>query len=206
MEELLKLRINLIIDINSNQIIMTILFHLRDPVFSDIFALISFILYLIAGILASREKRLKATYLIVVGSLAGILWFIVNFFIPGILLPSVPTPEELEFTLVYGTIFNGLIQDAVLLFSMGIVPIIITLKNRSSESIKFLATGALIQIISILISIGPDSDGLLSLPSLITTGIAMAVLSYYSYRLKYYFLIAFATTFFISRLFLVIIF
>ena len=185
---------------------MTILFHLRDPVFSDLFALISFILYLIAGILASREKRLKATYLIVVGSLAGILWFIVNFFIPGILLPSVPTPEELEFTLVYGTIFNGLIQDAVLLFSMGIVPIIITLKNRSSESIKFLAIGALIQIISILISIGPDSDGLLSLPSLITTGIAMAVLSYYSYRLKYYFLIAFATTFFISRLFLVIIF
>ena len=163
---------------------MTILYHLRDPVISDIFALISFILYLIAGIVTTKEKRLKATYLLIVGSLAGILWFIINFFIPGIILPMVPTPEEIEFTLIYGMIFNGLIQDVVLIFSMGIVPIIITLKNRSSESIKFLAIGALIQIISILISIGPDSEGLLSLPSLIITGIAMAILSYYSYRFR----------------------
>jgi hypothetical protein len=184
---------------------MTILFHARDPVLSDIIALVSFILYLIAGILTTREKRLKATFLFIMGSIAGILWFIINFFIPGIILPMVPTPEEIEFTLTYGMIFNGLIQDIVLLFSMGIVPLIITLKNRSSESIKFLAVGALIQTISILISLGPDSDGLLSLPSLIITGIAMVFLSYYSFRFKYYFLIAFAATFFISRFFVVII-
>lgn len=184
---------------------MTILYHTRDPVFSDIFALIAFILYLIAGILTTREKRLKVAYLFIGGSLAGITWYIINFFIPGIYLPAVPTPEEIEFTLTYGMIFNGLIQDFVLIFSMGIVPIIITLKNPSTESIKFLALGALIQIISILISVGPDSDGLLSLPSLIITGVAMAVLSYYSFRNRYYFLIAFAATFFISRLFVVII-
>lgn len=205
MEELLKFRINLIIDINSNQIVMTILFHTRDPVLSDIFALISFILYLIAGILTTKEKRLKATYLFIVGSLAGILWFITNFFIPGIILPLVPTPEEIEFTLVYGMIFNGLVQDVVLIFSIGIVPILITLKNRSSESIKYLAIGALIQIISILLSLGPDSEGWFFLPSLITTGISMAILSYYSFRLKYYFLIAFAMTFFFSRLIIVLI-
>jgi len=205
LEELLKFRINLIIDINSNQIVMTILFHTRDPVLSDIFALISFILYLIAGILTTKEKRLKATYLFIVGSLAGILWFITNFFIPGIILPLVPTPEEIEFTLVYGMIFNGLVQDVVLIFSIGIVPILITLKNRSSESIKYLAIGALIQIISILLSLGPDSEGWFFLPSLITTGMAMAVLSYYSFRLKHYFLIAFAMTFFFSRLIIVLI-
>jgi len=205
LEELLKFRINLIIDINSNQIVMTILFHTRDPVLSDIFALISFILYLIAGILTTKEKRLKATYLFIVGSLAGILWFITNFFIPGIILPLVPTPEEIEFTLVYGMIFNGLVQDVVLIFSIGIVPILITLKNRSSESIKYLAIGALIQIISILLSLGPDSEGWFFLPSLITTGISMAILSYYSFRLKYYFLIAFAMTFFFSRLIIVLI-
>ena len=184
---------------------MTILFHARDPVLSDIFALVSFGLYLIAGILRTREKRLKAAYLFIVGSLAGITWFIINFFIPGILLPAVPTPEEIEFTLTFGMIFNGLIQDLVLLFSMGIVPLIVTLKNRSSESIKFLAVGALIQIISILISLGPDYDGMLSLPSMILTGIAMVVFSYYSFKFKYFFLIAFAATFFISRLFVVII-
>ena len=184
---------------------MTILFHTRDPVLSDIFALISFILYLIAGILTTKEKRLKATYLFIVGSLAGILWFITNFFIPGIILPLVPTPEEIEFTLVYGMIFNGLVQDVVLIFSIGIVPILITLKNRSSESIKYLAIGALIQIISILLSLGPDSEGWFFLPSLITTGMAMAVLSYYSFRLKHYFLIAFAMTFFFSRLIIVLI-
>ena len=184
---------------------MTILFHTRDPVLSDIFALISFILYLIAGILTTKEKRLKATYLFIVGSLAGILWFTINFFIPGIILPLVPTPEEIEFTLVYGMIFNGLVQDAVLIFSIGIVPILITLKNRSSESIKYLAIGALIQIISILLSLGPDSEGWFFLPSLITTGISMAILSYYSFRLKYYFLIAFAMTFFFSRLIIVLI-
>jgi len=205
LEELLKFRINLIIDINSNQIVMTILFHTRDPVLSDIFALISFILYLIAGILTTKEKRLKATYLFIVGSLAGILWFTINFFIPGIILPLVPTPEEIEFTLVYGMIFNGLVQDVVLIFSIGIVPILITLKNRSSESIKYLAIGALIQIISILLSLGPDSEGWFFLPSLITTGISMAILSYYSFRLKYYFLIAFAMTFFFSRLIIVLI-
>ena len=89
---------------------------------------------------------------------------------------------------------------------MGIVPLIIFFKNQSSESIKFLAVGALIQIISILISLGPDSDGLPSLPSLINTGIAMVVLSYYSFRFNSYFLIAFAATFFISRFLVVIIF
>lgn len=184
---------------------MTILFHTRDPVLSDMFALIAFILYLIAGILTLREKRLKAANLFIVGSLAGIAWFVINFFIPGIFLPAVPTPEEIEFTLTYGMIFNGLIQDFVLIFSMGIVPIIITIKNRSSEFIKLLAIGALIQIISILISLGPDGDGIASLPSLIVTGIAMVFFSLFSYKFKYYFLIAFATLFFVSRLLVVLI-
>jgi hypothetical protein len=178
---------------------------MRDPILSDVIALISFILYLIAGILTTRKKNLKAAYYFIVGSFLGILWFIINFFIPGIILPLVPTPEEIEFTQTYGMIFNGLIQDLVLIFSMGIVPIIITLKNRSKESIKLLALGALIQIISILISLGPDAGGLAYLPSLIIAGIAMTTFSYFGYKRNNYFLIAFAATFFISRLLVVLI-
>ena len=151
-----------------------------------------------------KQKNFRATYLFLLGSSIGVIWFIVDFFIPGIFLPAVPTQEEIEFTLLYGLIFNGLIQDFVLIFSIGVVPVLFFLKNKSSEKIKYLLIGALIQIVSVLISIGPDSYGLLSLPQVVISGIAMGFFIYYSSNNKHYLLVMFATTFFISQLFIVI--
>ena len=173
---------------------------------TDIIGLISFMIYLIYSIkLMRKENRFKLDYLFLIGGSLGIIWFIINFFIPGIYLPLVPTQEEIEFTRLFGYFFNGLIQDIVLIFSLGITPLLFYSKNKLIEKIKYLALGALIQIISILISVGPDYYGLLSLPQLIISGIAMGFFIYYSFNINHPLLVVFAITFFISRLFLVII-
>ncbi|GAH81119.1 unnamed protein product, partial [marine sediment metagenome] len=48
-----------------------------------------------------------------------------------------------------------------------------------------------------------DAEGLAFLPSFIITGVAMAFLSFFGYKHKYYLIIAFAAIFFISRLLVV---
>ena len=149
--------------------------------------------------MVKKDDKLKRENLLIIGSAFAILWYIIDFFIPGILLPAVPTPGDLEFTRIYGTIFKGLIPDLVLILSLGLMPLVLFFMNRSSNSIVYLALGAIIQIISILLSSDPY-DLLLSAFSLTATAISMANFAYYGYKIKNFFLILFSLSFFIARL------
>ena len=179
--------------------IMVVSFHFREPFIPDIIVLISFILFLVGGIFIKKDDVVKRANLLIIGSALAILWYIIDFFIPGILLPMVPTPEDLEFTRIYGTIFAGLIPDFVLILSLGILPLVVFFMNRSSNYIFFLTLGAITQIISILLGIS-RYNLLLSTFSLIITAISMACFAYYGYQIKNYLLILFALSFFIARL------
>jgi len=121
------------------------------------------------------------------------------FFIPGIYLPMVPTPEDLEFTQIYGTRFTGVIPDLILILSLGILPLLVFFMNRSSNSIFFLASGATVQIISVLVGNNPYNS-LLTAISLTLTAISMAYYAYYGYQIMEFLLILFPLLFFIGRL------
>ena len=179
--------------------IMTVSFHFREPFIPDVIVLISFIIFLVGGIFVKKDSELKRASLLIMGSIIAILWYLIDFFIPGIYLPLVPSPEDLEFTRIYGAIFTGYIPDIVLILSLGILPLVVFFSNRSSKSIFILALGAIIQIVSILISIDPN-DPLLSVLSLTLTAISMACYVYYSYQIKNLLLILFAASFFVGRL------
>ena len=180
--------------------IMIITFHFREPYTPNIIILISLILLLISFILVKKDDKVKGASLLIMGVSVAILWYCIDFFIPGIFLPASPTPEELEFTRIYGIIFNGLISDLVLIVSLGIMPLVIFFMNRSSNAISFLALGAIIQIISIII--GFDQYNLvISAFSLIMTAISIALFANYGYMIKNFFLVSFALSFFIARLF-----
>ncbi len=129
---------------------MSVSFHFREPFIPDIIVLISFILFLVSSILVKKDNKVKRANLLIIGGIIAILWYLIDFFIPGILLPMVPTPEDLEFTQIYRTIFTGVIPDLVLILSLGILPLLVFFMNRSSNSIFFVTLGATIQIISIL--------------------------------------------------------
>jgi len=146
-----------------------------------------------------KDDKVKRANLLIIGGIIAILWYLIDFFIPGIYLPMVPTPEDLEFTRIYGTIFTGLIPDIVLILSLGILPLVVFFMNRSSNSISFLALGATVQIISILVSTDPYNP-LLSAFSLITTAISMACFAYYGYQIKNFLLILFAPSFFVAQI------
>ena len=146
-----------------------------------------------------KDDKVKRANILILGGIIAILWYFIDFFIPGIFLPMVPTPEDLEFTRIYGTIFTGLTPDIVLILSLGIMPLVVFFMNRSSNSISFLALGAIIQIISILVSTDPYNP-LLSAFSLITMAISMACFAYYGYQIKNFLLILFAISFFIARI------
>jgi len=185
--------------------IMTVSFHFREPFIPDIIALISFILFLVSGIFMKKNDKIKRVNLLIIGSATAILWYCIDFFIPGIFLPMVPTPEDLEFTYMYGVIFAGLIPDLVLILSLGILPLVVFFMNRSSNSILMLALGGIIQIISIVLGIDRYNP-LLSAFSLTLTAISMACFAYYGYQIKNFLFILFALSFFIARfLFLLMI-
>ena len=179
--------------------IMVVGFHFRVPFIPNIIILISLILFLVGSILVKKDDKLKRANLLIIGSALAILWYFIDFFIPGIYLPSVPTPGDLEFTRIYGTIFNGLIPDLVLILSLGLIPLVVFFMNKSSNSIFYLALGAIIQIISILLSSDPY-DLLLSAFSITTTAISMAFFAYYGYKIKNFFHILFSLSFFIARI------
>ncbi|MFX1455657.1 MAG: hypothetical protein ACFFDB_09815 [Promethearchaeota archaeon] len=103
--------------------ILTVSFHFREPFIPNIIILISLILFLVGNLYTRRDDSLKRANLLVIGSAIAILWYIIDLFIPGILLPLTPTPEDIEFTRIYGLILAGLIPDAVLILSLGIMPI-----------------------------------------------------------------------------------
>jgi len=178
---------------------MTVTFHFREPFIPDIIALISFIIFLVASILMKKDDKIKRVNLLIIGGTIAILWYCIDFFIPGIYLPMSPTPEDLEFTFMYGAIFAGLIPDFVLILSFGILPLVVFFLNRSSNSILMLALGGIMHVIAILI--GMDQyNPLISAFSLTFTAISMACFAYYGYRIKNFLLIAFALSFFIARL------
>jgi len=162
---------------------MTVTFHFREPFIPDIIVLISFILFLVSSILVKKDDKVKRANILILGGIIAILWFFIDFFIPGILLPMVPTPEDLEFVQIYGTIFTGVIPDLVLILSFGILPLMVVFMNRSSNLIFILALGATIQIISILVSNDPYNPLLIGI-SLTLTAISMASFAYYGYQIK----------------------
>lgn len=174
---------------------MTVSFHFREPFIPNILALISFILFFVGSVLVKKDDKIKRANLLIIGSAIAILWYIIDFFIPGIFLPLVPTPADIEFTRIYGIVFTGLIPDLALILSLGILPLAVFLTNRSSNSIFFLALGAIIQILSILLSFDPYNL-LLSAFSLTLTAISMACFAYYGYQIKNFLLIIFALLFF----------
>jgi hypothetical protein len=179
--------------------IITISFHFREPFIPDVISLVSFILFLVGSILIKKDNKVKGANLLIIGSTLAILWYFIDFFIPGILLPAVPTPEDLEFTRIYGEIFVGWIPDLVLILSLGILPLAVFFMNRSSNSILILALGAILQIISTILGIDP-SDPLLSILSLTITAFSLALFAYYGYQIKNVLLVLFALSFFIARL------
>ena len=185
--------------------IMTVSFHFREPFIPDIIALISFVIFLLGSIFLKKNDKIKSVNLLIIGSTIAILWYCIDFFIPGIYVPMVPTPEDIEFTYMYGVIFAGLIPDLVLIVSLGILPLVVYFMNRSSNSIVMLALGGIMQIISIFIGIDRYNP-LLSAFSLTLTAISMACFAYYGYQIKNFLLILFALSFFIARfLFLLMI-
>ena len=184
--------------------IMTVDFHFREPYIPNIIILISLILLLISFLLIKKDDKLKGASLLIMGSIVAILWYFIDFFIPGIILPAIPTPEDLEFTRVYGIILTGLIPDLVLILSLGILPLVVFFMNRSSNSISFLAIGAIIQIISIVVGID-QYNLLIAAFSLTTTAISMAFFAYYGYKIKNFFFVLFALLFFIARLLFLLI-
>ncbi|MFX1524281.1 MAG: hypothetical protein ACFFCC_12295 [Promethearchaeota archaeon] len=145
-----------------------------------------------------KDDSLKRANLLVIGSVIAILWYIIDFFIPGILLPLTPMPEDIEFTRIYGMILTGLIPDAVLILSLGIMPIAVYFINRTVKSVFLLVLGAVIQILSIVIGFN-QYGSMLSMLSLILTAISMAFFAYYGYQVKNFLFILFAVSFFVAR-------
>jgi predicted neutral ceramidase superfamily lipid hydrolase len=178
---------------------MAVSFHFRDPFLPNVIILFSFILLLVGSIVLKKRYKLKGANLLIIGSTIAFSWFVIDLFIPGIILPSVPSSEDIEFTRIYGMILNGLIRDIALILGLGILPLLVFFMNRSSNSILFLALGAVMQIISILL--GFDADYLLlSAFSLATTAFSMAFFAYYGYKIKNYFIFLFSLSFFMARL------
>ncbi|MFW9897230.1 MAG: hypothetical protein ACFFD7_15615 [Candidatus Thorarchaeota archaeon] len=178
--------------------ILTVSFHFREPFIPNIIILISLILFLVGSLYVKKDDSLKRANLLVIGSAIAILWYIVDFFIPGILLPLTPTPEDIEFTRIYGMIFAGLIPASVLILSLGIMPIAVYFMNRTAKSVIVLALGAVIQIVSVVIGFG-QYGSMLSVFSLILTAISIAFFTYYGYQVKNLLFIVFAISFFIAR-------
>ena len=183
---------------------MAVSFHFRVPFLPNIILLFSLILLLVGIILLKRHEKLRGANLLIIGNTIAISWYIIDFFIPGILLPLVPSPEDIEFTMIYGMIFTGLIPDLVLILSLGILPLLVFFMNRSSNSILFLALGAIMLIISILIAFDPYNL-LLSIFTLITTAFSMGFFAYYGLKIKNYFIFLFSLSFFIARLLYIIL-
>ena len=65
--------------------IMTVSFHFREPFIPDIITLISFILFLVSSILVKKDNKVKRANLLIIGGAIAILWYLIDFFIPGIL-------------------------------------------------------------------------------------------------------------------------
>lgn len=179
--------------------ILTVSFHFREPFIPNIIILISLILFLVGNLYVRKDNTLKRANLLVIGSAIAILWYIIDFFIPGILLPLTPTPEDIEFTRIYGMIFTGLIPDAVLILSLGIIPIVIYFINRTANLLFVLALGAVIQILSVIIGFN-QYGSVLAVFSLILTVISMGFFAYYGYQVKNILFIAFAVSFFVAHL------
>ncbi len=177
---------------------MAISFHFRVPGISEILTLISFISLLIGSLLLKKENKHKATYLFLMGSSFEVLWQVINFFIPGIILPMIPSPEDIEFVGTYALIFTGIIPGTVLILSVGILPLLFALKNKKSDYIHSLEIGAIILIISVLIGM-ILGNSLLNIISMILLAISMFYFSLYGYYLKNWALIIFSVLFFISR-------
>jgi hypothetical protein len=179
---------------------MAVTFHFREPFPPDIITLFSFILLLVGGVVLKKQNKLKDPYLLIIGSTIALVWYISDLFIPGIILPAVPSPEDLEFTRIYGMIFNGLLRDLALISGLGILPLLLFYRNRSSGSILFLALGAILAIISILLTFDPYQL-LIATFSLTATAFSMAFFAYYGYKLKNYFILLFSLSFIIACLF-----
>lgn len=179
--------------------ILTVSFHFRELFIPDLIMFISFVIFLVSSVFMKRQNEVKKANLFIIGSSIGVLWYFINFFIPGILLPLVPTPEDIEFTLIYGRIFTGIIPDAVLILSLGILPLVIFYKNKSSNSILFLALGASIQIAAVILSFDLYNP-ILTIILLTLTAISMACYAFYGYKIRNFVLILFSLSFFVARL------
>jgi len=177
---------------------MVVSFHFRDPGLSEILTLIAFISLLIGSILIKKRNKRKATYLLLIGSLLLVIWQLIDFFIPGIILPLIPTTEDIEFVQTYGLIFTGIIPGAILILSIGILPLLFSLKNKKLDVNHFLEIGSIFLIISVIIRINLDNS-MLNVISMIILAISMISFALYGYSLKNWALIIFSVLFFISK-------
>ena len=178
--------------------IMTISFHFRDLFLSDFILLVSFISLFIGTLLIKKEKRIKSANLLIVGSLIAVLWQITNFFIPGIFLHS-PTDEDLEFLRIYGLVFTDLIPGTIFILGIGVLPLLVCYKNRTSDFIQFLALGAITFVISIIIGVD-QSIWVLNTISLLIILVSMIFFSFFGIKLKNLGLICFSVLYFISKI------
>ena len=177
---------------------MTISFHFRDLFLYDFILLAAFICLFIGALLIKKDKRIRSANLLIIGSLFAILWQIANFFIPGIFLHS-PTNEDLEFLSIYGLIFNDLLPGTILALGIGVLPLLVCYKNKASDFIQYLALGAIIFIISIVIGIDL-SNWVLSTISLLIISVSLIFFSLYGIKLKNWGLILFSIVYFISKI------
>ena len=177
---------------------MSISFHFRDLYLSDFILLASFISLFIGALLIKKDKRIESANLLIAGSLFAILWQITNIFIPGIFLHS-PTDEDLEFLRIYGLIFNDLLPGTILIIGIGVFPLLVCYKNKTSDFIHFLAVGAVIFIISIVIGIDLSNWVLYTISILIIL-VSMTFFSLFGIKLKNWALILFSILYFISKI------
>ena len=176
---------------------MTISFHFRDVHLSEVILLLSFISLLIGSILIKKKNRFKSPRILILGSSLTLTWQIINFFIPGIYLSS-PTIEDIEFLSIYGLIFTGIIPGTILLLSISILPLIFTYKNKEIESIRYLAIGALIFIISVFIGVDL-SNFIVNLFVLIIIASALVFFAIFGYKIKNWCIIIFSVLYFMSK-------
>jgi len=176
---------------------MTVSFYFQNPSFSDILSLSAFILYLMGVILLRKKEDVKFSMLLVIGSIITISWYIANFFIPRAILLANPNVQEVQFVKSYAYIIDELIPHLVLIFSIGILPIIVGINNRDNFG-TLLALGGVIFIAS-LITVPGLNNLTIAIISLIILRISMTFFAFYGYKLKQALFIIFSGVIFSAR-------
>ncbi|MFW9968652.1 MAG: hypothetical protein ACFFDF_00530 [Candidatus Odinarchaeota archaeon] len=184
---------------------MVIIYHFANPDIVNIIRLIAFILLVYAGYnLRKKNEDIKSPNLFLVSGFVGIVWYIVFFFIPAYMFTTLPTPAEIQFTNIYSFVLHSLVPTLILIAILGIIIIIIGVKNKENYGLWLLVSGILF-ITYISLDLVPAISDLIDLILSITIFIGIVLSSgaflYFSIKFKSYYLIIFNVLFLLSLVF-----